>query len=246
VVVLAALLLLAPASASARWGKEKCSLETHCYNLQSWEMEGGSESVKGAQYYPTTSLMNVQEYSIGAFVDDEMWLGFDHGYYGGWFETGQEAGYDNAANCCTLHPFIAHAQRSNLQGYEEYVWTGVNAAPTNLYTIEDASANGSWCTIIWYTNQGCWSNSTYYGTYSDSLEGGIEAASSNTAPENAGSQEVNAFTHTGTHIEWAGAKKHAVKELINYKGETLPSGVMCQTPNYESNFYGNDDWSICE
>lgn len=164
---------------------------------------------------------------------------------GGWIETGQLAGYSNAASCCTLHPFIAHAEKENLFGYEEYVWTGVNAEATNLYTIEDAAANGKWCTIIWYTTQDCQSNSTYYSVYSDSLEAGIEATSNNTQPENSGSQQVNAITHSGTHIEWKGAKHHAVKELINLKGETLPSGVMCQTPNNESNHYGNADWSIC-
>ncbi len=236
--------LLVPASASAKWDSGKCELsgKDHCYNLQAWEMEGGSESVKGAQYYPTTSLIDVPEFASGAFVDDEMWVGFEE-KEGGWVETGQEAGYDNAANCCTLRPFKAHALRASGYGYEEYVWTNVSAEPTNLYTVEDAEANGNWCVIIWYTNQGCESHPSYWTAYSDNLEGGIEAASE-TQPENVGSQEVNAFTHSGTHIEWKGAKKHAVKQLVNYKEES-DSSVMCQTPNYESNYYGNDDWSIC-
>jgi hypothetical protein len=215
-------------SADARWGKESCSLETHCYDLQGWEMEGGSESVKGAQFYGTTNLMNIQEYSVGR-VSNELWLAFDD-KYGGWFETGQLAGDDNMANCCTLHPFIARSKKADLSGYEEYIWTLVNAEPTNLYTIEDPSANGDWCTIIWYTNQGCYSNSSYWSVYSDDLEAGIEATSNDTQPENSGSQEVNAFTHAGAHIEWKGAKTHAEKELKNMNGEPLPSGVMCQTP----------------
>jgi hypothetical protein len=78
-LLLGLVVLLIPASASATWGGGKCALgsSSHCYSLQTWEMEGGSESVKGAQYYSTTSLMSVQEYASGAFVDDEMWLGFD-------------------------------------------------------------------------------------------------------------------------------------------------------------------------
>jgi len=236
--------MLVAAKAQARWGKEACSFVTHCYDVQGWEMEGGTESVKGAQDIPTTNTINVQEYAEGARVSDEMWVSFPDKYEG-WLETGQLAGYDNAANCCTLHPFIAHALKGTGYGYEEYIWTGVNAEHTNLYTIEDAAANGTWCTIIWTTTQDCRSNSTYYSAYADALEAGIEANSNNTQPENSGSQEVDAFTHSGTHIEWKGAKTHAVAELKNIKGEPLPSGVMCQTPNYESNFYGNADWWIC-
>jgi hypothetical protein len=120
----------------------------------------------------------------------------------------------------------------------------VDAEATNLYTTEDPSANGDWCTIIWYTNQGCYSDPTYWPPYSTEIEAGIEALQ-NTQPENSGSQEVDAFTHSGTHIEWKGSKTHSIEELINEHAETLPSGVMCQTPNYESNYYGNADWSIC-
>lgn len=239
----ALLLLLLPATAQARWGKEKCSLETHCYDLRSWEMAGGSESVKGAQLNATTSSMNVQQWAEGAHVTDEMWVGFDSAH-GGWIETGQYSGYEgDEPTCCSLHPFLAFAKEANQTGYEAYVWNYVNAEPTNLYTIEDASTNAHWCIIIVSTTQKCLENSTYWPTYSDSLEAGIEAASSSMAPVNTGQQEVDAFTHSNAHIEWKGAKHHAVEELINQKGETLPSGVMCQGPG---GAYGNASWSICE
>jgi len=134
------MLMVAAVPVDTRWGKEWCSLVTHCYDLQSWTMAGGSETIKGGQLVVTTNLMNVQEYG-SARVSNEMWVGFPE-KHGGWFETGQIAG-DNppAESCCTIHPFIAHSQTATLAGYEEYVWTTVPAEPRNLYTIEDAEAN---------------------------------------------------------------------------------------------------------
>jgi hypothetical protein len=64
-------------------------------------MEGASEEVKGAELHVTTNAIDAQQYTEGAFVDDEMWVSFPN-KESGWWETGQTAGAPG--NCCTLHP----------------------------------------------------------------------------------------------------------------------------------------------
>jgi hypothetical protein len=113
-----------------------------------------------------------------------------------------------------------------------------------VYSIQDPSTNGNWCFYINGLNQGCRTESGYWTEYAHQLEAGIEAVSSSTEPENSGSREVNATTHSGTKIEWKGANHHAVFQTVNYNGESL-AGVMCIGPNTKSNFYGNATWSIC-
>lgn len=233
--------LASAAPARARWGNEKCSLATHCYAVADWEMEGASEEVKGAELHVTTNAIEAQQYSEGAFLDDEMWVGFPN-KESGWWETGQTAGAPG--NCCTLHPFIALALRGSGYGYEEYVWSNVNAEPTNLYSIQDPASNGNWCFYISGVNQGCRTNLGYWSEYAHQLEAGIEASSSSIKPVNSGSQEVNATATNGTVKEWKGAKHHAVLETVNYNGESV-AGVMCIGPNTKSNFYGNAIWSVC-
>ena len=192
--------------------------------------------------------MEVPEWYDGYFVDDEMWVSFQSS--GGWLEIGQTAGYSEAGetNCCTLHPFIAHAvytgSKGEIHGYEEYTWIAVDAEPTNLYKVEDAADNGNWCEYIWNSVVDCHSKSGYWSTYSDELEAGIEAAS-NIKPYNGGSQEVDAVAREGSHRAWTGSETSAVGELVDENGNPLPAGVMCETPNYSSNYPGNATWWIC-
>src|ERR1700722_1206852 len=128
--VLYMLLLLAIAGpADARWGQERCSLPTHCYALTGWHMLDARESVKGAEDIPDTTSINVPEYFNQATVSDEMWVSLARNE-GGWLEIGQLAGRASG-NCCTLHPFIAHALRESGYGYEEYIFASVNAEPRN-------------------------------------------------------------------------------------------------------------------
>jgi hypothetical protein len=241
--LLGVLLMLATASpANARWGQERCSLVTHCYAVTAWAMKDPPESVKGAEDIPTTTSMNVPEYYNQATVSNEMWVSFANNQ-GGWLEVGQLAGRA-VGNCCTLHPFIAHALREDGYGYEEYIWWNVNAEARNIYKIEDPAANGSWCQYIWSINWGCHSHPGYWATYADDLEAGIEAAS-DSRPYNGGSQEVDAVAHDGSHRAWTGSQTSATGELKDSNGRPLPGGVMCETPNWSSNYPGNATWWIC-
>lgn len=238
--ILVALVLASPAAAS--WGKGECyeGEAGHCYALTEWVMTHSGESVKGAVDIPDTTAMDVSEYASGAFVNDEMWLSFQSS--GGWLEIGQTAG--NGESCCTLHPFIAHAEYVNgkgqIIGYQEYIWKTVDAEPRNVYEIEDPSANGTWCEYIWGNEVDCHSKPGYWSTYSNTLEAGIEAYS-NSHPSNAGSQEVAYVAHGGEHRAWGGSSK--VYGYIS-PGPEL-AGELCETPNYSSNYPGNADWSTC-
>jgi hypothetical protein len=247
-VVVAALAFSAPAQAS--WGDGECywGVTTgHCYAITSWEMEGGQESVKGATFVPTTTLMNVQEWASGGRVNDEGWLRFKNS--GGWLEAGQSAGYlPNEQSCCTLHAFIAHAIRTEINkagkevvvGYEEYAWPGV-AEPRNVYRIEDPAANGTWCEYIWNNEVDCKNKGSYWPAYSDFLQAGIEAIQ-NTRPENSGSQEVNFITHSGEARAWGGANTQAEGFISPGPDE---AHELCETPNWASNYPGNADWTTC-
>lgn len=237
-VAISMLVSVSPASAS--WGNGHCTIndEHHCYALTRWAMEDPPESVKGAEDIVTTNSVNVPEFSNGSFVDDEMWVAFKSS--GGWLEIGQTAG--DGENCCTLWPFVALALKGNSEGYEEYVWdhhfgTPVEASPTNLYKVEDPSANGTWCWYIWNNQVGCHAKPGYWNNYSDLLEAGIEAAS-NSRPYNEGSQEVDAIFHEGSHHEWKGSRTEA-------EGYVTPSAEMCESPNWSSNYRGNAIWWIC-
>jgi hypothetical protein len=243
--VLATLTLGFAPAADASWGKEKCSSETHCYAIAEWAMTGGTESVRGAEDVPTTNVFNAQEWESGGFVDDELWVSFPN-KSGGWLESGQTAGWTalGRTDCCTSHPFIALSLNSSGYGYEEYVWITVNAEPTNVYSIQDPSANGVWCFYINGTNQGCKSKPSYWAEYSSNVKAGIEASSHYQTPENSGSQQVNATARNGAVKEWKGALTQAALKVQNAKRESI-AGVMCIGPNTKSNFYGNAIWSIC-
>lgn len=238
--LLLALVLAAPAA--ARWGQERCSFATHCYALTAWHMSDPPESVKGAEDIPTTTSMNVPEYFNQATVSNEMWVSFANNE-GGWLEIGQLAGRA-VGNCWTLHPFIAHALRESGYGYQEYIWWAVTAEPRNIYKIEDPAANGNWCEYIWGNQVDCKSKPGYWAAYADELEAGIEATS-DTRPYNGGSQEVDAVAHDGSHRAWTGSRTSAVGELKDSNGSPLPAGVMCETPNWSSNYPGNAIWWIC-
>jgi hypothetical protein len=232
----------APATAEARWGNEKCSLETHCYAVTSV-----NTSAKGGVAYIQEESANVPEYYAGAFVDDEMWLSFPKG---GWLEIGLTAGYNvtTGGNCCTLHPFIAHAVYVNgngIQGYEEYTWVYVEAYSLIQTKIEDPAANGNWCEYIFnapsYWNPvDCHTKPGYWTTYSSHLEAGLEAASNNSRAYNGARQEVAQVTHNGTWLAWNGANG----ETVNGNLESV-AGVMCIRPNPVSNYPGNAQYWIC-
>jgi hypothetical protein len=242
--LLLALVLAAPAWAS--WGNGHCELGEgrHCYSITAWRMHDPPESVKGGLAFITTNDITVPEFANGSFVDDEMWVSFQSS--GGWLEIGQTAGNGGVTpgqgDCCTLHPFIAHAEwccngKGEPVGYEEYLWWTVHAEPRNLYKIEDPAANGYWCEYIWENGVDCHSKPGHWPAYADDLEAGIEAAS-NSRPYNGGSQEVAAVARDGSHRSWTGSQTHAIEERD-------PSGVMCETPNWSSNYPGNADWWIC-
>ncbi|HXP99595.1 MAG TPA: hypothetical protein VN845_05970 [Solirubrobacteraceae bacterium] len=228
--------------ARASWGKGECyeSESAHCYAYTEWEMTHAGESVKGAEDIPDTTLMDVPEYANGSFVDDEMWLGFSSSE--GWLEIGQEAGSNKS--CCTLHPFIAHAEYRNSSGhaigYEEYTWNEVDAEPRNLYRIEDPSANGTWCEYIWNNLVDCHAKPGYWSTYANELEAGMEVYA-NSKPTNAGSQEVDYIAHGGEHRAWGGAS-----EVHGYISPG-PNAAheLCESPNKKSNYPGNAEWSTC-
>src|SRR5258708_15173442 len=148
--------------------------------------------------------MNVPEWSSAdAFADDEIWLSFEQG---GWLEIGLTGGWnpENGGDCCTLRPFIAHAERvtaGGIQGYEEYVWGKVNADSLIHVKIEDPYLNGEWCEYIW-NGPTTWSavdchKKAYWTKDSYWLEGGLEAASSNERVYNRARQEVAKVVNAG-------------------------------------------------
>jgi hypothetical protein len=234
-----AFVLAIPASAGASWGNGECMLTEHnpghCYAYTYWQMEGGSESVKGAEFIPDTTAMNVPEWNLGAIVNNEGWLSFPSSG-GGWLEIGQQAGGGN--DCCTLHPFIAHAEYKvgNIAyGYQQYTWTTVNASPRNLYRIEDPAANGTWCEYIWNNQVDCKNKGAYWPPYSTELQAGVEVAD-NSHPTNAGSQEVDYIAHNGAHRSWGSAGNPANGYISPGPQSTHE---LCLTPNYASNHPGN-------
>jgi hypothetical protein len=243
--VLLALTLLAltvASSAQARWGNEKCSLVTHCYAITEV-----NTSAKGAVAYIQEESANVPEYPAGAFVDDEMWLSFPKG---GWLEIGLTAGYNpgGTSNCCTLHPFIAHAVYVNekgIQGYEEYTWAEVNANSLIHVKIEDPTLNAERCEYIWngpttWNQVDCHNKPSYWTANSSTLEAGLEAASNNERPYNGARQEVAQVNDSGGWLAWNGANG----ETVNENGESA-AGVMCIIPNSLSNYPGNAQYWIC-
>ena len=235
-------MLVAAGTAQARWGNEKCSLVTHCYALT----EVGT-SAKGAVAYIQEESANVPEYYAGAFVDDEMWLAFPEG---GWLEIGLTAGYNTTTggDCCTLHPFIAHAvyvNASGMQGYQEYTWAYVNANSLIHVKIEDPYLDGNWCEYIWngpttWSTVDCHTKPGYWTVHSSRLEAGLEAVSSNSRPYNGARQEVAQVVNGGGWLAWNGANS----STINGNLESV-AGVMCIGANPYSNYPGNAQYWIC-
>jgi hypothetical protein len=242
VLVATALACSTTATASASWAKGQCyeAEHHHCYAFTQWVMTYPGESVKGAEDIPETTSMDVPEWENGSFVTNEMWLSFwETG--GGWLEVGQIGGQ---GSCCTLHPFIAHAEYVNAKdepiGYQEYTWTEVNAEPRNLYRIEDPAANGTWCEYIWNNEVDCKSKPGHWTTYSDELQAGLEAYA-NAKPTNSGRQEVDYIAHGGEHRAWG--SKEAVTGYIT--PGAAEAKELCLSPNSKSNYPGNAEWSTC-
>ncbi|MFI4977206.1 MAG: hypothetical protein ACHQC8_00790 [Solirubrobacterales bacterium] len=209
-------------------------------------------SAKGAAAYSglpggiVVESANVPEYYAEGFVDDEMWLSFPAG---GWLEIGLTAGYNatTGGNCCTLHPFIAHAVYVNgngIQGYEEYTWAYTEAYPIFQAKIEDPGANGNWCEYI-FNAPSAWvpvdcHTKPYWPVYASKLEAGEEAVSNNTRVYNGARQEVAEVTHSGGWVPWYGA----VSETVNGNLESV-AGVMCIRPNPYLNAPGNAQYWAC-
>jgi hypothetical protein len=231
---------IAPSPASASWGSPPCTLANngHCYAITNWKMEDPPESVKGGIAFITTDVATVPEFASGAFVDDEIWVGFQNS--GGWYEAGQEAG--NGINCCSLHAFWAYSLNSELKGYTEMTYREFEDSQLSKFYIEDRGANSDWCLYWAEDNVLVHCVNGVFPAYADSLEAGIEAGS-NTRPYNEGNQEVAAVFREGTWHSWKGSKTGAKGEDRTYSGAT--ESEMCIEPNWASNAPGNAIWRIC-
>jgi hypothetical protein len=235
---------LGGSSAQARWGNEKCSLQTHCYAVTSVNV-----NAKGGVAYIQEESANVPEWAAEAFVDDEMWVSFPAG---GWLEIGLTAGWNpgpSHGDCCTLHPFIAHAEYVNSAGkevgYEEYVWYLVNANSLIHTKIEDPYLDGKWCEYIWngpttWETVDCHSKPGWWTIRASHEEAGLEASSNNSKPYNGARQEVAQVVDGGGWLPWTGA----ASETVNAKLESV-AGVMCIRRNPCSEAAGNAQYWVC-
>ena len=227
---------MAAPAAQAGWSSSgHCTAAgTHCYDIQAWNMSYPTESVRGGIAYITSYRARVNEWASYAFIDNEMWVGFNENR--GWVETGTTVG--NNVDCCTGHAFIAHAKSEAGYGYEEYLYASSPTTETSWYRIDDTASNNNWCT---YFGEPPINNLVYclgggqYTTYAPSLEAGIEAAQ-NTKPEDAGHQEVAAVFHDGSWHPWQGSKTKAKKYV---------DAEMCQTAWSGNPAAGNAEWWIC-
>jgi hypothetical protein len=238
VVALAMTAMAAPAMAT--WGGGECyaGVESgHCYAITNWYMTESGESVKGAEDIAETSSMNVPGGEGKPRLQNEMWLLFHPS--GGWLEIGQTAG--NYHGCCSIHPFIAHAEYRNEAGepvgFQEYEWYELKTEPTNLYRIEDPSANGVWCEYIWNSQVDCKEKPGHWTTYANWLQAGLEAATE-THPTNAGSQEVDFIAHNGEHKAWGSTQP--VTGYISPGPNSTKE--LCLKPNGKSNHPGNGEF----
>ncbi|SRR5258708_7857154 len=228
------LLLLAgtQAETASAWGsgclvlKELGRNIDHCYALATWEMTGGSESVRGAVSNMTTESASEPEWANAGRLNDELWVTPEA--TSGWLESGQT--YGNYYDCCGQHAFYAWVDTK----YHEYLAPCCNPTATNESEIEDPSANGTWC-IYWgsYVVQKCVSG---YHAYSAELQAGVEAAG-NTKPVNEASWEVAGVFHDGTWHAWKGAKTASHFETTGSE--------MCVTTNWGSPYAGNGVGWVC-
>jgi hypothetical protein len=227
-VVAGAVLLavLGAPAAQARWGREHCSYEAHCYGLSGRNIESYGGVLASIDYVDTTPIVYEGIQTPNAdwgqgFIDEEQWISWPK-KPGEWIETGQANGYPYG--CCEEHPFYAE----DLQGkYKEYLSPGTEPLNTyNHYVLFDASHNG-----VWHIYWGCCEVGYYGGgwpVYLMQQEAGIEAVTPE-QPYNWGKQEV-AASDGGEWTPWSGA------------GWSHDPGI-CITTNADSSAAGNIQWS---
>ncbi|HSZ04686.1 MAG TPA: hypothetical protein VK778_05725 [Solirubrobacteraceae bacterium] len=232
-IALTALLLVIPSTASAAWGGEKQCYQGangHCYAVDSWRMTG-SEKVEGSELWDDTELMDVPEFGSGAFVDNEIWQGFEPKYW--WAEVGQTAGGNGfylepeneryERNCCSLHSFWGF---EGPHGFLDYSapWT-VNTNVNNVYQVNGTGHNGEWC--VYFDQLQAWCE-TGFPEWSNDLEVGGEYYS-NTRPQNQARDGVNGW--------WGGASHNWLKGVI-----TTSTTQLWAKPNDLGDQLGNMEW----
>jgi hypothetical protein len=216
---------------AATWGS-KCSAGNghHCYATADWEMKS-TEYVYGSETAQYTSQINVPDWEIGDFVDNEEWISFFNSPVGTpyWTEIGQEAG--NYRNCCSLQAFLAYQNHS---GYHEASLMERHLLELNYYTMKSVGG-GTWCFYIGpgsETNEGCVGG---FETVSKELEDGVEAADE-AQPTNAGYVETDWIAAGGEAYQW----NFAHNGLWNETGQVSYNGlcVAQYTPwNWPGNIY---------
>jgi hypothetical protein len=214
------------ASAQARWGKEHCSYEAHCYGLSGRNIESYGGVLASIDFVDTTPVIYEGIQTPNAdwgegFVDEEQWISWPK-KPGEWIETGQSDGYPYG--CCEEHPFYAE----DLKGkYKEYLSPSTEPLNSyNHYVLFDAAKNG-----VFHIYWGCCEVGYYGGgwpVYLMAQEAGLEGATPE-QPYNWGRQEV-AASNGGEWTPWSGA------------GTYHDPGV-CTAPNVESSAAGNIMWS---
>jgi hypothetical protein len=234
-IVLAALAasLLLPALASASWDGGVCNQSEggHCYVLEGWKMSG-VEKIEGASEYIETKDMNVGGWASGAFVDNEMWLGFNSEPEK-YTEVGQTSGGNHfilepenepfERNCCALHAFWSYAISKN--NWYDYAAPWAEPPNTwNLYQISGQSHNGTWCDYFTSTQAWCKSG---YPSWATDIEVGAELVA-NSEPENWARSAVNAWWGGTTH-NWLKSTPEAEPHLCYNRSE----------------YHGNFEWWTC-
>ncbi len=234
-VVLAALAasLVLPALASASWDSGSCYQGEggHCYVLESWHMSG-VEKIEGASAYVETKDMNVAGFSSGAFVDNEMWLGFTSAPEK-YTEVGQTSGGNGFTlepegekylrNCCALHAFWSYTVSKS--SWYDYSAPWEEPANTwNLYQISGQNHNGTWCDYFTNTQAWCKAGFPSWGT---EVEVGAEIYD-NSEPENWARSAVNAWWEGTTH-NWLKSTATAAAHLCHRGTE----------------YHGNFEWWTC-
>lgn len=228
-----AALAAVPAAAPASWGEGAgghCAASEghHCYVLEEWIMSG-AEKIEGASAYIETKSMSVPGWESGAFVDNEMWLGFNGTEK--YTEVGQTAGGNGFTlepeyvepNCCALHAFWSYA--TSAKSFYDYAAPWTEPANTwNLYQISGQNHNGTWCDYFTNTQAWCKAGFPSWGTW---IEVGGEYAAPY-EPENRARSGVNAW--------WAGATHNWLKSFASH------DKYLCLS---ETAYHGDFEWWTC-
>jgi hypothetical protein len=212
------------ATAQARWGKESCSLVTHCYGLDGRNIEPYGGVLASIDFVNTMSPVYEGKGTpwapAGGFVDNEQWISWPKKPEE-WVETGQANGWPE--DCCSEHPFFAEEYKGKYKEYLAYGTEPLNEY--NHYVLFDANLNG-----VFHIYWGCCEVASYGGwpVYLMEQEGGIEAAA-DSQPYNWGKQEV-AASNGGEWTPWSGATM-------------FKTGGVCVAVNPDNSAAGNMTWS---